>query len=329
MKKVWKSVFCLLIVLGLMFSVGTFGVSAAAIEGTTYLGLYNAYAGNKTADAEVYSFNEDIIVADVEWRDSDGNLADTFIMGEYYDVTVTLEPTSGSYFDVDDIMFGVAFDGKIAYFNEDKSNFTKNRVVASYTMKYSMEYVDVLKYKDPWYYKDVLYISQRGIMYGTGNGYFSPDATTTRAMVVTVLYRMAGSPDLSDENTAFTDLKAGGWYEKAVMWAEDNNIAAGISDTTFSPDMNVTREQFITFLYRYSKEWLDLPVEDDAMVITGFADVNSVHSYAYDSFSWGTGSKIVQGSRLPDGGVYLQPQGEATRAQVAAFIHRFCEKYNQ
>lgn len=330
MKKKSLKVLCsLILAFSLVCSFGSVGAQAAVIDTTTYLGLFNAYAGNKTADAEVYSYDEHIVVTNVEWKDAAGRPADTFVMGEYYDVTVTLKPTSGSCFDVDSPYFGVAFDGKIAYFNEADSSFREDRVIASYTMKYPWEYADVLEYNDPWYYGDVLYISQRGIMNGTGGGCFSPEGTTTRAMVVTILHRMAGEPKSLNDGTAFIDLEQGSWYEDAVLWAEDAGIAAGTSDTTFSPNANVTREQFLTFLQRYSRLWLSLSLYRDSMAITGFADEKMVSDYAYGAFQWGAGSGIVQGSRYADGGVYLLPQGEATRAQVSAFIHRFCEKYGQ
>lgn len=176
-------------------------------------------------------------------------------------------------------------------------------------------FVDVAE--DAWYYDAVKYVYNENLFHGTGETTFSPEGTMTRAMLVTVLYRMAGEPDVSDLTTHFTDLDAKSYYYNAVLWATENGITKGVDQTHFVPDMPVTREEMVTFLHRYAT-LMDMDVTARAE-LTGFSDADKVSAYAVDAMAWAVAAKLVQGT---DNNV-LAPQDTATRAQVATILCRF------
>lgn len=166
-----------------------------------------------------------------------------------------------------------------------------------------------------WFYNDVAYVWENGLMSGTAADRFSPNASTTRAMLVTVLYRMDGSA-VSSGNVPFTDVPAGSWYADAVSWAAENGIVTGYSATRFAPNEPVTREQVAAILYRYAK-LCDRDLSPAAS-LTAFADHASVSGYAREALSWAVGSGLIGGSNGR-----LNPSGMATRAEIAAILHRF------
>ena len=169
-----------------------------------------------------------------------------------------------------------------------------------------------------WFYDDVRYVCENGLMNGTGSGTFSPKATTTRGMIVTILYRLSGEPAVSGV-CPFGDVAAGKYYEKAITWAAENKIVSGYADGTFGPDNAITREQLATILFRYVVyKGLDLVTLEDNL--SRFSDRNEISSYAVSAMNWAVGQGLVKGS-----GGKLNPKGNATRAQVAAILHRFCE----
>lgn len=163
-----------------------------------------------------------------------------------------------------------------------------------------------------WYEEAVGYVAQNGLMGGTGNGVFSPNAPATRVMIVTTLHRMAGSPE-ADQST-FTDIPAGQWYAEAVAWASDNGIVSGRGDGTFGPDDSITREQLVLMLYRMEGS----PTAQGDL--SAFSDAGQVSSYAADAMAWAVETGLISGS---DG--VLDPQGLATRAQVAVILMRFSQ----
>ncbi len=174
---------------------------------------------------------------------------------------------------------------------------------------------------DQWYHEAVEYALAEGLMNGMGNDQFEPNSAMTRAMLVTVLWRSAGSPEA--ENSAFTDVPADEWYTKAVAWAAANGIVNGTSETTFSPEDNITREQMAAILYRYAgKLGLDTSKRAD---FSSFPDADKTSNYAKDAISWAVAEGILQGSKEGDV-VYLAPLGDATRAQVATLLMRFLEE---
>lgn len=142
----------------------------------------------------------------------------------------------------------------------------------------------------------------------------------TRGMLVTVLYRMNGSPSVSGK-TPFTDVRTDEWYSAAVLWAYQNGIVTGMSDTTFDPINNVTREQMATILFRYTKTAAPDKAKASAD-LSGFADAGSVNDWAVDAMRWAVGQKLIAGITLEQS-VYLQPRGNATRAQAATVLTRY------
>ena len=166
-----------------------------------------------------------------------------------------------------------------------------------------------------WYANAVNYVTLTGLMNGTGDG-FSPNLAINRGMMVTVLYRMAGSPEVTAENP-FTDVPADTWYTDAVIWASENGITAGTSETTFSPTNSLTREQLATILYRYADTM------GDNVAVSGnlnaYTDKDKVGSYAVTPMTWAVEHGIITGTT----GTTLSPKSTTTRAQVAVMLHRY------
>ena len=172
---------------------------------------------------------------------------------------------------------------------------------------------------DDWFYDDVAYVYENGLMNGTSATTFSPYISTTRGMIVTILYRMEGKPAVL-EACPFTDVKAGAYYERAIVWAAENGIVKGYGNGCFGPDDQITREQMAAILYRYAKyRGLDVSVGEDTNILS-YDDALDISEYAVPAMQWACGAQIIQGT---DG--RLTPGEKATRAQVAAILHRFCE----
>ena len=167
-----------------------------------------------------------------------------------------------------------------------------------------------------WFHDAVRYVYDNGLMDGVGDGQFAPNATTNRAMVVTILYRLAGEPAVSGD-AAFTDVAAGQWYTDAVLWAAQKGIVNGVSETEFSPAGDLTREQLATVLYRYAQDQgYDVSAQAD---LSGFPDAGDIQSYATQALSWAVAEGLLQGFEDDS----LQPGGTATRAQIATILMRF------
>ena len=168
-----------------------------------------------------------------------------------------------------------------------------------------------------WYYDSVNYVAMMGLMNGTGDRKFSPDAFLTRAMLVTVLYRMAGSPEISSANV-FTDVPEGMWYTSAVIWGYENGIVKGTSATTFAPDNNITRQDMTVMLCRFADAMgIALPVS--AQEQAQFPDDAQIASYAKDSVYRMRSAGIISG-RSVNGSVVFAPLGTASRAEIAKVI---------
>lgn len=169
-----------------------------------------------------------------------------------------------------------------------------------------------------WFYNDVKYVYEKGMMAGTAADVFAPNATTTRAMIVTILYRLEGSPAVTG-TSAFVDVPVGQWYTDAVNWAAANQIVKGTSATTFAPNDSITREQMAAILYRYAQyKGYDVTKKAD---LSGYSDNGQVSAYAKDALAWANAAKLINGVT----NTTLAPQGNATRAQVSAILHRFCD----
>ena len=169
-----------------------------------------------------------------------------------------------------------------------------------------------------WAHDDITYVYENDLMNGTDGSLFSPEITTTRAQVVTVLYRLAGQPAADWENP-FWDVPASAWFHDAVTWAWENDITGGVSSTHFGAGNAVTREQLATFLYRYAQDQgYDTSARAD---LSGYSDAGLVSSYATEALSWANATGLITGTTATT----LSPQGSATRAQVATILSRFCQ----
>ncbi len=167
-----------------------------------------------------------------------------------------------------------------------------------------------------WFYEAAHFAADHDLMGGTGNGKFSPHAATTRAMVVTILWRLEGEP--VSEGTLFDDVPIGAYYAEAVRWAAANGIVTGMGDGLFGADLPVTREQLAAILYRYAEvTWQDIMTYGD---LRRFSDADAISDYARTAMSWANGLGLITG--VTD--TTIVPQGNATRAQVAAILMRFC-----
>ena len=168
-----------------------------------------------------------------------------------------------------------------------------------------------------WYYDAVGYVAQHGLMNGTATGRFSPNASTTRGMIVTILYSMAGKPDTG--SALFQDVAPDAWYAEAVAWAANNGIVSGYSDASFGPDDPITREQLVAILYRYAQHMqYDVSARSN---LSRFNDANQLATYATDSMSWALAEGLITGMSSD----VLAPQDGAVRAQVAVILMSFCQ----
>ncbi len=173
-----------------------------------------------------------------------------------------------------------------------------------------------------WAYDAILYVYDNGLMAGTSDTTFAPDDTTSRSMIVTILYRLEGEP-VVDDAMDFADVAGDAWYTDAVRWAAGEGIVGGYGDGLFGSDDPVTREQLAAILYRYAVyKGYDVSIGEDTNLLsyTDFADLSE---YAIPAMQWACGAGIVNGTSEST----LTPQGEATRAQVAVMLERFCEQY--
>ena len=170
-----------------------------------------------------------------------------------------------------------------------------------------------------WFYNDAMFVYKNGLMLGTSKTLFSPHGTVTRGMMATILWRMEGSLAPKDENS-FTDVEAGMWYADAITWTTANGIFAGYSKDKFGPDDPVTREQLTAIFYRYAD------YKGYKLTVTGnldkFEDADKITDYAKTVMQWAVGNGLIKGKAE----TLLDPQGTATRAEIAAMLHRFVEK---
>ena len=242
--------------------------------------------------------------------------------------TVTLTPVAKDGYKLDSI--------KVCP-NADGGDALELKALANGTFSFKMPACDVtvhasfvpekedvtLPFKDvdtnDWFYGDVAFVYENGIMSGMATDTFAPQTTTTRGMIVCMLHRMEGEVAPSGSNN-FTDVTPGAYYENAITWASENGIVNGYSDTAFGPNDAITREQMAAILYRYA-QYKDMDVSiGESTNILSYTDAQDVSSYAMKPMQWAVGSGLIGGMTQAT----LVPQGQATRAQVAAIFHRFC-----
>lgn len=240
-------------------------------------------------------------------------------------ITITLSPDKGYKLDKLTVTDG---SGKTV------STVKKSDTVYTFTMpasavKVGVSYVKATetpsetKFNDvsanDWFASAVDYVTGKGMMNGTADNTFSPKANTTRGMVVTVLYRLENQPSTSV--ASFTDVASGAYYANAVAWANANGIVSGYGSGKFGPNDKVTREQLAAILYRYAQyKKYDVSVGEDTNILS-YNDAQSISSYAIPAIQWACGAGVVTGKS----GSKLDPKGNATRAEVAAMLMRFCE----
>ena len=174
-----------------------------------------------------------------------------------------------------------------------------------------------------WAYPGIQYCVTHGIMGGMGDGTFAPTGTTTRAQIVQILYNLEGTPAVSG-TTPFTDLTAN-WYKPAILWAYQNNVVAGTSPTTFAPDQPVTREQIAVILTQYMFHVLKMERTWTPADLSKFPDGAQVSGWAKEAMQDAVALGLINGTKAPDGVVYLDPQGSAARQQVATILMNFCQ----
>ena len=178
---------------------------------------------------------------------------------------------------------------------------------------------------DYWAHKGIDYCVRNRLMSGVGAGTFSPDTACTRAQIVKILYNRSGNQtDYSYYYLPFTDVAPGAWYYNAVAWAYYNDVTSGTSATMFSPNAAITRQQLVTFLYRYTVKYAP-EFTGNAAPISTFPDAGSVANWAYAAMSWAVGNGLIKGNAHDNGPDYLDPNGSATRAQTATIIMRYCQ----
>lgn len=204
------------------------------------------------------------------------------------------------------------------------STYTFEHIKGAHTISASFEkaavpspFTDVAS--TDWFYGSVLNVFERGLMYGAGMDTFDPIGGMTRAMAITVLYRMSG--DTGSYNNGFTDVGSGTWYENAAAWAAENGISGGVGGGRFAPDSGVTRQQLAVLLYNYAKHMgCDVSVGENTNILS-YGDASKISDYACVALQWACAAGIMNG----DTNGNLNPQGSATRAEFAAIIERFIE----
>ena len=236
-------------------------------------------------------------------------------------VTLTIKPDWGYELETLTVTDSHGYELKLTYHSNGTYTFTMPRdnvtVKAIFTVR-DMPFVDVPG--DAWYAGGVRYVYAHGLMNGTGNWRFSPNRTTTRAMIATILYRMEGSPRVYG-TSQFGDVEAGSWYEDAVIWATQNDIVEGYTSKTFGPNDPITREQMAAMLYRYA-DYCRCDMSAGRYVdLSKFSDMDKISDYAIPALRWAVGEEIIEGRT----GKRLAPTDTATRAEVAVMLMRFCE----
>ena len=237
------------------------------------------------------------------------------------DGTVTITPDEGykiGKITVNGEEVAIPADGKLSGLDKNvKVVVTFDKIEEVPAIIGSFE--DVLA--DAWYAEAVQYALDNGIMNGTGATTFAPNESTTRAMIVTMLYRLEGEPDIDGESLGypFADVDANAYYGDPVYWARLHGIVNGVSGTSYAPDDAITREQLAAILYRYALyKGYDTSVGD--MLLAGHTDADQISAYAAAAMQWANGNGLITGRT----DTTLVPQGTATRAEVATILMRFC-----
>ena len=238
--------------------------------------------------------------------------------------TVTLTPAPEEGYEVGDVTVTDRFGDTVEVTeNADGTyTFTLPNGQVSVNVTFVEVQTEPLPFTDvsetDWFHDAVQYVYDNGLMGGVGDNRFAPNNPTTRAQLVTILYRLEGEPAVTGQS-GFTDVEPDTWYTNAVAWAAANGIVNGVSETQFAPGNNITREQLATILFRYAEaKGYDVSAAAD---LSGFPDAGDIQSYATQALSWAVAEGLLQGFEDDT----LRPQGNATRAQIATILMRFCQ----
>lgn len=290
-------------------------------EKTTSGGASHPEAGSSSSSSDRYQIDKPSNVENgsIKVSDSKAEKGDT--------VTITVTPDEG--YELDKLAVYDEDGDKLDLKDKGDGKFTFEMPKGDVEIEVSFALIEDETVKadfadvaaDAWYADAVQYVYENGMMSGTSETTFSPDLTTTRGMIVTILYRLEGSPDLSNENLGYpyADVDANAYYADAVYWARQNGIVSGMSAEQFAPNNAITREQMAAILYRYAQfKGYDVSAKADLSVYT---DAGQVSAYATDAMAWANGAQLIAGTSQAT----LTPAGNATRAQVATILMRFCE----
>ena len=302
-------------------------------EGKEFAGWLAVNGNVYPAGHDVYSTYDQSLKA--TWKDKEA--AEITITFDPNGGTGTMQPMkvkSGEEFELPECTFtppeGKEFAGWLAV----NGNVYPAGNVATFSIDQSLKatwkdkaevdvtqmFTDVTK---NWAYPGIQYCVTHGIMGGMGDGTFAPTGTTTRAQIVQILYNLEGTPAVSG-TTPFTDLTAN-WYKPAILWAYQNNVVAGTSPTTFDPEGPVTREQIAVILTQYMFNVLKMERTWTPADLSAFPDGANVSSWAKEAMQDAVALGLINGTKASDGLVYLDPQGSATRQQVATILMNFCQ----
>ena len=231
-------------------------------------------------------------------------------------ITFTITPDEG-YCISDVLVDGESVGAVGSYtFRNVKATHSIKAVFAKETTDWANPFMDVSE--SDWFYDAVKYVAETGLMDGMSETSFEPNLSTTRCMIVTILWRLENQPEATD-SCSFSDVAVGEYYAKAVAWSEANGIVLGYDADTYGPDDPITREQLVAILYRYAKyKGYDTTATND---LSAFTDSANISTYALPAMKWAVAETLVSGN--PD--ATLSPNGEATRAQVAMILMRFIE----
>ena len=292
----------------------------ATVNGMKIEKMFNYANGNKRILVATFTV-EDLITISFDPNGGTGTMQPMKVKsGEKFKLPeCTFTPPEGKEF-----AGWLAVNGKVYPAGDIVSSVGSSVLKATWKDKAEVDvtemFTDVTK---NWAYPGIQYCVTHGIMGGMGDGTFAPTGTTTRAQIVQILYNLEGTPAVSG-TTPFADLTAN-WYKPAILWAYQNNVVAGTSSTTFAPDQPVTREQIAVILTQYMFNVLKMERTWTPADLSTFPDGAQVSSWAKEAMQDAVALGLINGTKAPDGKVYLDPQGSATRQQVATILMNFCQ----
>ena len=292
----------------------------ATVNGMKIEKMFNYANGNKRILVATFTV-EDLITISFDPNGGTGTMQPMKVKsGEKFKLPeCTFTPPEGKEF-----AGWLAVNGKVYPAGDIVSSVGSSVLKATWKDKAEVDvtemFTDVTK---NWAYPGIQYCVTHGIMGGMGDGTFAPTGTTTRAQIVQILYNLEGTPAVSG-TTPFADLTAN-WYKPAILWAYQNNVVAGTSPTTFAPDQPVTREQIAVILTQYMFHVLKMERTWTPADLSTFPDGAQVSSWAKEAMQDAVALGLINGTKAPDGKVYLDPQGSATRQQVATILMNFCQ----